>query len=215
MKEHKTHRKAYIAIAVVFILHMVGFFGLQSSFRHYFESLTPLNLLIAFALIFYFHQGARDKQLYFFAIAFSLGMIVEIIGVKTGFPFGTYYYTEILSLSFMGVPLMIGVNWFLLSYGILAGLNHFLPKAHYLLKVAIAAFSMTLMDMLIEPFAIRHQLWVWASDEVPLANYISWFLISFVLFLFAFKILPEEKNKVAWAVIIIFLAFFGLNNLFN
>ncbi len=113
------------------------------------------------------------------------------------------------------MPLIIGVNWFILSYGIISLLNTQIKNYHYLLKSAIAALMMTSIDVLIEPFAIRYGLWVWESTSVPLANYLAWFVISFCLFLLGFKLLNKEKNFVAIYTVFIFVIFFALNNLLN
>lgn len=207
--------KDYIALAVVFVLHLVGLFGLNSNYREIFEALTALNLLLAFVAVYIFHEGNRQARFYFFITAFSCGMLVEIIGVQSGFPFGDYYYTKLLSISFMDVPLIIGVNWFILSYGLIALFNNVVPRANSWLKSAVAAMSMTFMDVLIEPFAIKHKLWVWVDNSVPFENYLSWFFISFVLFKIGFVILPEERNKVAVGVVCIFFAFFSSNILLN
>ena len=215
MKIDKINIVSFGAIAVVLILHLVGLFGLRSAYVANFEALTPLNLLITFLILYTFHEGSRKKQFYFFLLAFSVGMIAEILGVQTGFPFGTYHYTKLLSISILGVPLLIGANWFMLSYGLIALLNRLLDKASLLLKSTLAAFFMTFMDVLIEPFAIKHSLWVWSNNQVPFENYFSWFIISFFLFIWGFKILPTEKNNVAISVLCILIGFFGLNILLN
>ena len=200
-----------LAIAVIAILHFVGFFGLQSSYKESFAALTPLNLLIAFLLLLPFQEGGYKKLFSFFAVAFSIGMLVEIIGVHTGFPFGTYTYTQLLSLQLFKVPILIGINWFILAYGIVSLLNKYLMRLNYWLKCILAALIMTGMDFLIEPFAIEHMLWIWESTSVPLANYLAWFVISFVLFAFGFKIYEKAVNLVAMSTVLIFIIFFGLN----
>jgi uncharacterized membrane protein len=43
-------------------------------------------------------------------------MLVEIIGINTGFPFGHYYYSNILKIQFLSVPVIIGINWVVLTY---------------------------------------------------------------------------------------------------
>lgn len=196
---------------IIAILHFVGFFGLRSEMQETFAMLTPLNLLISFLLILPCKEGTWKQLIQFFSIAFIIGMIIEIIGVQTGFPFGVYHYTELLSISILGVPLLIGVNWFLLSYGIISLLNWQRQDFSYVVKSIIGALLMTGMDVLIEPFAIKHKLWVWESSEVPLENYISWFLISLVIFSVGFRIYPKNFNKVAALTLLIFFVFFGLN----
>lgn len=204
-----------LAMSIIAILHLVGFFGLQSAYKQDFAGLTALNLLITFLLIIPFTQGKRSAILLFFTFTFCIGMGVEILGVHTEFPFGAYHYTQLLSLDVFRVPLLIGVNWFMLAYGILSLVNKIYKWGSLRVKSTIAALLMTLMDVLIEPFAIKHELWVWESHSVPLQNYAAWFFISFFIFLFGFKILPKEENKVAVFTVFTFFIFFGLNLLLN
>lgn len=201
----------YVAIAVLAILHLVGIFGLHSAFAETFARLTPLNLLVAFLLILPFFESGKKQLAQFFLFSFAVGMIVEIIGVQTGYPFGTYNYTSLLGLSIAGVPLLIGINWFLLAAGILSGVNRLMKSANILVKSLFSAAIMTGLDFLIEPFAIDYKLWVWESSVVPIQNYLAWFVISSLIFLFGYKIIPNEKNIVASWLIFIFYMFFGLN----
>jgi putative membrane protein len=198
-------------IALLVIMHLVGLVGLHSSHADSFAALTPVNLLVAFLAITPFYTSAWKNLLSFFLVAFLIGMLVEIVGVQTGYPFGTYHYTSILGLSVAGVPLMIGLNWFLLAAGILSGVNCILHSASIFFKSFCSAFLMTSLDFLIEPFAIKYRLWVWESSAVPIQNYLAWFFISFLIFLLGFQLLPKEKNKVAGWLIVIFYMFFGLN----
>ncbi len=207
------NRPSFIAMGVILILHFVGIFGLHSIYSNYFALLTPLNLIITFILILPFKENTSSRLIVFFILAFALGMLVEIIGVQTGIPFGSYYYTSRMSLAVCGVPLMIGINWFLLSYGLISGVNYLAKDVFFIWKVLLCAALMTFMDILIEPFAIKHQLWVWESAHVPIQNYITWFVVSSIIFLFGFKIIPNEKNRVAAFTIVVFFLFFGVNYL--
>lgn len=208
--------KQNIAISIIAILHIVGSFGLLSKmYANNFAALTTLNLFICFLLIIPFKETTTKKAALFFTLSFTFGMLFEIIGVNTGFPFGEYYYSDILAPSIFGVPLIIGVNWFILSYGIISLLNTQILQMNIYLKSIFAALIMTSIDVLIEPFAIRYNLWVWGNVSVPLENYLAWFVISFCLFLLGFNILKNEKNFVAIFTVFVFVVFFALNNLLN
>lgn len=207
------NRPSFIAMGVILILHFVGIFGLHSIYSDYFVLLTPLNLMITFLLILPFKSNTSSRLIVFFLFTFALGMLVEIIGVRTGIPFGSYYYTSRMSLTVFGVPLMIGINWFILTYGLISGVNYLTKNGSFIWKVLLSAALMTFMDLFIEPFAIRHQLWVWESADVPIQNYIAWFVVSSIIFSLGFKIIPKERNRVAAFTIIVFFLFFGVNNL--
>lgn len=209
MKKLVSKYKEPILIANLIIIHLVGLIGLQSNYRDEFILLTPFTLFLVFLFIL---VANTDKKIYsFFGLSFIIGMAVEIIGVKTGFPFGEYYYTEVLGWSLLEVPLIIGINWFVIAIGILSFLNQW-ETMSYWVKSFIGAFLMTLMDVLIEPFAIAGNLWVWNSVEVPFSNYLAWFGVSFFIFLIGFKLLADYRNKIATFVMLVYSIFFALNN---
>jgi len=76
--------------------------------------------VLAFATASGFHAYAafgRDFVIKFLVIALLATFVIEIIGVATSFPFGTYEYDpERLGLSILGVPLLIPFAWFMMLY---------------------------------------------------------------------------------------------------
>ena len=47
---------------------------------------------------------------------FLIGMIAEILGVNFGIIFGEYEYLDNLGIKIFGVPIIIGVQWILLTF---------------------------------------------------------------------------------------------------
>lgn len=210
MKWIKANKNKLLIISIA-IMHLVGLIGLTSTYSDYFVKLTPINLLVTFILLLLAIGKLNLNFILFFVLSFGIGMLVEIMGVKTGFPFGNYYYTNILSISILGVPILIGINWFMLSYGIINLINQFFSKNKLLFKSFIAAVSMMFLDILIEPFAIKNKLWVWQNPENLIQNYLAWFIISFLIFIPGFILFKHSKNIVGAVLIFIYFVFFGLN----
>jgi putative membrane protein len=147
-------------------------------------------------------------------IALLTGFFVEVIGVKTGNVFGEYYYGDPLGPKVMDVPLMIGVNWLMLIY-ICSDIAGRL-KIPLILKAFIAAGLMTILDLFIEPVAIKLEFWYWISDSVPIANYLAWYATSFLLAIAYFKLTDNNRNKLSIPLYFIQMGFFiavniGLN----
>lgn len=118
--------------------------------------------------------------------AASLGFIAEIIGVRFGFIFSEYFYTQVLQPHLLGVPLVMLSAWMVLVAYIrqmLMDIN--LPPW---LEAALAAAWMTAIDLVIDPLA-ANQLgyWRWAKAGpyygVPLHNFAGWFIVSLIIFL--------------------------------
>lgn len=164
-----------VSIGVIVILHTVGIGGMFLA-KEWFIPLTPLNLIVSG--YFVLRHAEQPKILTYLAIA-VLSFAIEAIGVATGWPFGDYHYERALGPHLFHVPVLIGMLWLLL----LAGGLHLatrVTKSRFV-QIAIAAVLMTAIDFLIEPVAIDFEYWQWHSSEVPINNYVGWFVTGFVL----------------------------------
>ncbi|HSI77550.1 MAG TPA: carotenoid biosynthesis protein, partial [Lunatimonas sp.] len=164
----------------VCLFHAVGIVGLALPIsKPIFQQLTPFHLLMSTGLLMYFHRGWNLSFIGFSALAFLTGMVSEIIGVHTGLIFGDYYYGTVLGTTIWGVPLIIGLNWFLLVY-LTGELLHLKIQNHWI-AAASGALLMVGIDFIIEPVAISLDFWTWTSEAIPLENYLGWFFIAFFL----------------------------------
>ena len=93
--------------------------------------------------------------------------------------FGGYKYGDNLGLQVFSVPLVIGLNWFILVFGTRGVVNYFFDKKY--LQIILSSILMVLLDFLIEPVAIEFGWWSWDIVSVPLQNYIMWFLVSLIM----------------------------------
>ena len=197
-----------LAILVLAILYSVGILGILLPLHEDFILLTPANLLVSLALVLWFHPGWDKHTLAFLVITYFAGFGAELFGVQTGILFGEYVYGQVLGPKLWGTPLMIGVNWVMLSYSAGVVANYLLKQSHWLLRGAAAALLMVGLDVLIEPVAMQYGFWSWESNSVPLRNYLGWFVVAFPLqCLFAFW-LGRVLNKVAVALFILQILFF-------
>lgn len=200
-------------IAIIIILHGVGAIGtVIPGTSGLFVSLTPFNLLISCGLIVYSHQGPRSKLTWFALFAFTIGFGVEVIGVSTGFPFGSYSYGNTLGWKILDVPLLIGTNWFLLAYAFGCMSNQ--TNLPLIGRTMLSAAAMTAMDFLIEPVAISLDYWSWSSGEIPPQNYISWFVVSLIIQAIFQKLLPRERNILAIPLILSQILYFAFVYIF-
>jgi uncharacterized membrane protein len=198
--------KKNLPIYIIIILHLVGIIGSNiSATKSLTISLTPLNLLISSVLLISLSSG--KKVYYFFGAAFIIGMSMEIIGVKTGCPFGEYTYGTVLGPKLFDVPLTIGINWFMLSYA-LGVIAHHISK-NSIIAIMLGASMMVAMDLLIEPVAITLGYWSWSEVDIPISNYIAWWVISLIILSIFNRLLKEEKNRLTIPLIISQLAYFS------
>lgn len=196
-----------LALAVLVIFHLVGFWGLQfSSNPDYFQSLTPLNLLLTVALLFSFHKDWNRTFILFAIVVAVSGFVAEIIGIHTGLLFGNYEYGSALGVKLWQVPLLIGVNWLLLVY-ITGQIANYVGST-ILIKSFLGAQLMVLLDIFLEPVAIKFDFWQWAGNEIPLSNYLGWFGLSFLLQYYYHSINIYKQNPLSVSVYVVQLFFF-------
>lgn len=193
----------------VSLFHLVGIVGLSLPFsKSLFQQLTPFHLLMSSGLLLYFHRDWNLSFIGFFALAFFTGMASEIIGVQTGLIFGDYYYGTVLGAKIWGVPLVIGLNWFLLVY--LTGEWLHEKIQNNWIAAASGALLMVGIDFIIEPVAIALDFWTWTSGGIPLENYLGWFFIAFGLQV-AYRYLSFTKtNKLSAFLLLNLMVFFGV-----
>lgn len=196
----------FLGICFLVINHAIGVMGLNSEIhKQDFENISWLNLLLSFILVFVFQRPLHNRLLLFAVLAFCIGMIAEMLGVNTTFPFGSYYYTEKFGPQILGVPVIIGINWVLLSYCCGNVTDRYIHSKW--LKVLSASALMLALDLLLEPFAIRHSFWVWENGVPPLQNYISWFVVSLPIQYSFQYFLTGSRNSISLPYIIILALF--------
>ena len=181
------------ASRLLLAMHIAGAIGLAvPESREFFQMLTPFNLLATAAIVFHFEEHKTPPYILLIIVTFLAGYFVEVAGVSTGAIFGEYSYGATLGFKLWEVPLAIGLNWAVLIYA--TGLLSDKLPVHKVLRAAIGGLLMVGLDLMIEPVAIKLDFWSWASESIPLQNYIAWFLISFVLHGF-YQVLPFSKNN--------------------
>ena len=219
-----TSEKVVFAARLALLFHIVGFIGIVFVDRKFFVPLTPLNLLLSAGLLIW-TQEKKNKWFYlFFLVAFSTGMLTEYLGVNYQLLFGHYQYGTALGFKVGGVPLMIGVNWFVIvlcsGVAVQKILNliwnklregDFAPRYNvgFWSFIIDGALTATFFDWLMEPVAVELRFWQWLGDgSIPVFNYVCWFVISASLLLML-RILPiQRQNQFAIHLLLIQSVFF-------
>jgi putative membrane protein len=198
-------------ILFIGIFYLVGLLGISlDSYKSFFVGLSFFHLLLSFGVLILARKKHSSAFWLFMITAFGLGMLAEWIGVHTGALFGQYQYGHILGPKLLGVPLIIGINWAMLSIvsaSLLATL-----KLHFWVEVALASLLMVFLDFLMEPVAVKLGFWNWHNGKIPVFNYICWLLLSLVLQTIYRKWRLNEKNNVAVALFIFMTVFFSVLN---
>lgn len=188
-------RREIVLSGILVIFYTVGIIGTHiSAYKDSFFNLSYFNLLLSFIILI---LARNDKSLRFFGFlgfAFFIGMLAEWIGIHTGLLFGNYSYGKNLGSKLFEVPLLIGINWAMLTVVTASIINRLEIKTQY--KIVISSFAMTLFDVLMEPVAVRSDFWTWHNGIIPFYNYVCWFLISLGLQAIYYRLKLVESNKV-------------------
>lgn len=222
MKISKLHIATFIAV----LFQLSGLIGiLYTPYKDWFVQHTALNLLLMCALLIWVHPGKNGAFYLFFLLAFAVGMGTEMMGVHTGILFGNYQYGEILGPKLWGVPLLIGLNWFVVMICVVSVMEQFqqwikmkmpgpvaeLPERVTMLSMIIdGALLAVFFDWIMEPVAVKLGFWQWENGAIPLYNYICWFLISVCLLVLLRKFPFPKANHFAVHLFIIQLLFFWI-----
>ncbi|GGJ89525.1 carotenoid biosynthesis protein [Deinococcus aquiradiocola] len=115
-------------------------------------------------------------------LAFGVGLGVEVLGSRTGFPFGLYSYAGAPGPLLLGVPLLVPLGWFAmtLSAAVLARGRAWL-----------AGLLLVAWDVGLEPLMTSRGFWSWQDPAglwagAPLQNFLAWFVVGAAL-TFAFR----------------------------
>ena len=215
--------KIKIASIIAIVFHAIGLAGILFCDKNLFAHTSWINLLLSFILIIYTQEKITSGFIIFFISCFCIGMAAEIAGTSTGLLFGKYHYSHVLGYSIFKVPLIVGVNWFIVLY--CAGIAMYMlannlqkqvtaQSPAWLKAMAIicdTALLAVFFDWLMEPVAIKLGFWVWHDGgTVPFYNYISWLVVSALLACMFYVCSFPKQNKFAVNLLLIQGMFFLL-----
>ncbi|WP_433762402.1 carotenoid biosynthesis protein [Nocardia sp. CA-135398] len=137
------------------------------------------------------HAGATRGVRYalgFVAIVSGLGLLAEIIGTATGFPFGCYEYADgRLGPAVAGVPLVVALAWTggLYPVWVVAGLS----SRRWAGRVVLTAVGAVGWDLFLDPQMVADGQWTWCATgrglpgltDIPYTNYLGWFAVALVM----------------------------------
>lgn len=115
------------------------------------------------------------------------GYAVEVLGVHTGLPFGSYRYSSTLGPRLFAVPPVIGLAWTMLAWPAALAARRLVhaPAA----RVLVGAWALASADLFLDPQQVAAGHWTWrfpaphlpGVPDVPLTNYAGWLAVALVL----------------------------------
>ena len=187
--------------------------------------MPPLVFAFIHGVFFYRIRGI----LVFLTLCVIVGNIFENIGVRTGFPFGRYYFTELMGPKLFAVPIMLGLAYTGMAYlswaiaRLILGDLRNLDGAYVLRVPLVASFIMVAWDFSMDPvWATVLHAWIWprggAYFGVPATNFLGWYVTVYIIYqLFAFylqraSVGPTRLPGSYWRLAVIFYAVSAAGN---
>jgi len=192
--------------------YLIGIVGISFSISkpEYFI-IASIFVPLSFVLLMLFHYPHSLKFWVTLILIGFFGFIIEAIGTNTGLIFGKYTYGSNLGLTVIATPLNMAINWMMLTY--LFGYVFKDLNIGLIQRSVLASLAMVLFDWIMEPVAIRLDLWRWEFGLPPFRNYVGWFLVSMVIFVFYFRFTGKYTNPMAKTFFYMHLLFFITLNL--
>lgn len=112
--------------------------------------------------------------------AAATGFAAELVGTRTGRPFGRYAYSSLLGPKVRDVPLLAAAPWTMMARPawVVAGLT----SQERLKRIALAGGALAAWDVFIDPRMVRDGYWTWPAggryEDVPWTNFAGWWLVG-------------------------------------
>lgn len=149
----------------------------------------------------------RVRGFLIFAVCcLGIGGLSESLSLRTGIPFGHYYFTSVMGPKILGLPILlvlaylgIGYCSWVLALLILGYIDKPLEGGRTIIVPIIAGFIMLTWDLSMEAdWSTVDRAWIWRDGGpiygVPVSNFFGWYLTSF-LFFQVFALYCKHKVK--------------------
>ena len=140
-----------------------------------------------------------NYALRFLFITFFFALIVEQIGMRTSWPFGSYEYSPTLGYQIYGVPLVVPFAWIMMAHPIFIAARRLAPQWVFL----VGGYGLMAWDFFLDPQMVSAERWTWEitgrtvpfQPEIPLSNAFGWLLTGMGLMALLHYFLPSERRS--------------------
>jgi uncharacterized membrane protein len=112
------------------------------------------------------------------------GFAVEMLGVRTGVPFGDYVYSHRLGPLVLDTPIVVAFAWTMLAWPAALAARRLVRG--FAARVAVGAWALAVCDLFLDPQLVAAGGWRWSDPSphlpgvptVPLTNFAGWLLVA-------------------------------------
>jgi putative membrane protein len=133
----------------------------------------------------------------------GVGLGVEMVGTRTGYPFGDYAYSDVLGpLEVGGVPLAVPMAWTMMAYPTYVAATT-LVRSWWAVGL-VGGWTLMAWDVFLDPMMVELGAWSWAAADpqvpgvegIPAQNFAAWFAVGAVM-VGILALLPRADVSVA------------------
>ena len=130
----------------------------------------------------------------FAVVCLGTDSFFENLSLRTGFPFGHYYFTGVMGPKVFQLPILLALAYLGLGYVswslavlILGRAKQHSSGARVFLVPAIAAFIITAWDLAMEPvWSTLDRAWIWVNGGpyfgVPVSHFFGWYFTTYAFY---------------------------------
>ena len=135
----------------------------------------------------------------FLLITFTYALLVEQIGSRTGWPFGSYEYSGSLGYQIYGVPLVVPFAWVMMAHPLLIAARKVTKNWVFL----YGGIGLMAWDLFLDPQMVLAGRWEWSftgahvpfQPMIPLSNLFGWLLTGMGLMAILNLILKHDRRR--------------------
>lgn len=139
------------------------------------------------------------RALLFLGITFAVSLLLETVGVLTGWVYGPYVYTGRLGPQLFGlVPVFIPMAWFMMGYCAYSLAEQLATSLAiptrgwgHVWVALTAAIALTAWDLTMDPLMVAGGHWRWLREGgyfgIPAQNFVGWVVTGFA-FTFLYRV---------------------------
>jgi putative membrane protein len=194
-----------IPVALPWIATAIGIIG-QTAYplanRHVRTDLTDITVTAFFVAV-----AAALCRVPRGVIALGISCVfawaVELLGARTGFPFGHYEYGSALQPQLAGVPVIVPLAWTAMAIAALTVARR-LARSRLLVAI-VGGVALAAWDVFLDPQMVAAGYWHWQSPQwtfegIPVSNFAGWLVVAVVLITVLDRVLPPTGGSTAAAV---------------
>ncbi len=137
----------------------------------------------------------RPRGIAVFALfCLGWGTLAESVALRTGFPFGRYYFTDVMGPKLFQLPVLLAMAYLGIGYAawvlallILRYTEKSLRGTRVVALPLLASCIMVAWDLAMDPdWSTLDRAWIWQEGGmyfgVPLSNFFGWFLTAYLYY---------------------------------